>query len=65
VKIMKLRSAPTGGAPSGANYRFELTVAREQQRQSWMATTAHRQVWPTIETTLVSNSRSVLLYEEV
>src|SRR5215472_10543399 len=31
VKIMKLRSAPTGGAPSGANYRFELTVASEQQ----------------------------------
>jgi len=65
VKIMKLRSAPAGGGPSGANYRFKLTVAGEQQRQARMATTTHQQVWPTIETTLVSNSHSVLLYDEV
>lgn len=64
VKMLKLRSALTGAAPAGANYRFELTFASEEQRQVWTATKTHQEVWPTIEKTLVSKNYTVLLYDE-
>jgi hypothetical protein len=65
VKMLKLRSALAGGAPPGANYRFELTFASEEQRQAWVATATHQQVWPTIEKTLASKNYTILLYDEV
>lgn len=65
VKMLKLRSAIAGAAPTGANYRFELTFASEEQRQAWVATATHQQVWPTIEKTLASKNYTVLLYDEV
>jgi heme-degrading monooxygenase HmoA len=65
VKMLKLRSALAGAGPSGANYRFELTFASEEQRQAWVATATHQQVWPTIEKTLTSKNYTVLLYDEV
>ncbi|HVP49392.1 MAG TPA: hypothetical protein VMT32_22520 [Bryobacteraceae bacterium] len=65
VKMLKLRSAIAGAAPAGANYRFELTFASEAQRQAWVATATHQQVWPTIEKTLASKNYNVLLYDEV
>jgi len=64
VKMLKLHSALAGAAPSGANYRFELTFASEEQRKAWVATATHQQVWPTIEKTLVSKNYNVLLYDE-
>ena len=64
VKMLKLRSALAGTAPAGANYRFELIFASEEQRQAWVATTTHQQVWPTIEKTLTSKNYTVLLYGE-
>ena len=64
VKMLKLRSALAGAAPSGANYRFELTFASEEQRQAWVATTTHQKVWPTIEKTLTSKNYTILLYDE-
>ena len=65
VKMLKLRSALAGAAPTGANYRFELTFASEEQRQAWVATATHQQVWPTIEKTLASKYYTILLYDEV
>lgn len=65
VKMLKLRSPLAGAAPAGANYRFELTFASEEQRQAWVATSTHQQVWPTIEKTLASKNYTVLLYDEV
>jgi len=65
VKMLKLRSALAGAAPTGANYRFELTFASEEQRQAWVATTTHQRVWPTIEKTLASKNYTILLYDEV
>jgi antibiotic biosynthesis monooxygenase (ABM) superfamily enzyme len=65
VKMLKLRSPLAGAAPAGANYRFELTFAREEQRQAWVATATHQQVWPTIEKTLASKNYTILLYDEV
>jgi len=64
VKILKLRSALAGAAPTGANYRFELTFASEEQRQAWVKTPTHQQVWPGIEKTLLSKNYAVLLYDE-
>lgn len=64
VKMLKLRSALAGAAPSGANYRFELTFASEEQRKAWVATETHQRVWPTIEKTLTSKDYTILLYDE-
>ena len=64
AKMLKLRSALAGAAPSGANYRFELTFASEEQRQAWVATPTHQRVWPMIEATLVSKNYTILLYDE-
>jgi hypothetical protein len=63
VKMLKLRSALAGAAPVGANYRFVLTYASEEQRQAWVASATHKQVWPTIEKTLTSKDYTVLLYD--
>ena len=65
VKMLKLRSALAGAAPAGANYRFELTFSSEEQRQAWVATATHQQVWPLIEKTLASKNYAILLYDEV
>ena len=65
VKMLKLRSPLAGAPPAGANYRFELTFASEEQRKAWVATSTHQQVWPTIEKTLASKNYTVLLYDEV
>jgi len=64
VKMLKLRSALAGAAPTGANYRFHLVFASEQQRQAWVATDTHKRVWPTIERTLTSTNYTILLYDE-
>jgi hypothetical protein len=64
VKMLKLRSSLAGTTPSGMNYRFELTFASEAQRQAWVATSTHQQVWPTIEKTLASKDYTVLLFDE-
>ena len=63
AKMLKLRSALEGPAPQGANYRFVLTFASEEQRKAWVATDTHQRVWPTIEKTLASKNYTVLLYD--
>ena len=64
VKMLKLRSALMGSAPSGVNYRFELTYQSEELRQKWVASPIHQKVWPTIENTLASKNYTVLLFDE-
>jgi len=63
VKMLKLRSALQGAAPTGANYRFQLTFETEELRKQWVATAIHQKVWPTIESTLASKNYTVLLYD--
>src|ERR1700687_4473757 len=65
VKMLKLRSALMGSAPSGVNYRFELTYQSEELRQKWVASPIHQKVWPTIENTLKSKNYVVLLFDSV
>ena len=63
VKMIKLRSAVMGSAPSGLNYRFVLTYQSEELRQKWVASDIHQKVWPTIENTLRSKNYTVLLFD--
>jgi len=65
VRMCKLRSAIQGAAPSGLNYRFQLTYQNEELRQKWVASEAHQKVWPTIENTLKSKNYTVLLFDSV
>jgi hypothetical protein len=65
VKILKLRSAVMGKAPTGMNYRFQLTYQSEEARQKWVASDIHKKVWPTIENTLTSKDYTVLLFDSV
>jgi hypothetical protein len=61
--IMKLRSTAMGDPPGDANYRFVLTFQSEELRREWVASDAHREVWPTIENTLRHKNYTVLLYD--
>ena len=63
VKMLKLRTAIQGSAPSGINYRFALTYQSEELRQKWVASAEHQKVWPTIENTLSSKNYTVLLFD--
>jgi|SRR5579864_3462920 len=63
VKMVKLRSALSGKAPAGLNYRFVLTYESEELRQKWIASDVHKRVWPTIEKTLSSPDYTVLLFD--
>jgi antibiotic biosynthesis monooxygenase (ABM) superfamily enzyme len=63
VKMLKLRSALQGSAPSNANYRFVLRFQSEEERQAWVATPIHQEIWPRIVQTLASKEYTVLLYD--
>jgi len=65
VKMLKLRSALQGSAPSGVNYRFQLTYQSEEARQKWVASDVHKKAWPTVENTLKSKDYTVLLFDSV
>jgi heme-degrading monooxygenase HmoA len=63
VQMLKLRSALQGEAPKNSNYRFVLTYASEEQRQTWINTAIHKERWPEIENLLASKQYTVLLYD--
>ena len=63
VKLLKLRTAITGSAPAGVNYRFQLTYESEELRQTWIHSDVHRKVWPTVENTLSTKDYATLLFD--
>jgi heme-degrading monooxygenase HmoA len=63
VKLLKLRTVYTGAAPTGINYRFQLTYESEEARQKWIHSDVHQRVWPTVENTLSTKSYSTLLFD--
>lgn len=65
VKIVKLRSAFQGKAPTGLNYRFVLTYQSEELRQKWIASDTHQKVWGMIESTMRNRDYAVLLFDVV
>ena len=65
VKLLKLRTTLMGKAPTGVNYRFELTYQSEELRQKWVATDVHQKVWPTIENLLAHKNYTVMLFDVI
>ena len=63
VKLLKLRSAISGSAPAGVNYRFQLTYESEELRQKWIESDVHQKVWPTVENTLSTQDYATLLFD--
>lgn len=63
VRLLKLRTAVAGKAPTGVTYRFNLTFQSEELRQKWIATNVHQKVWPTIENLLSSKEYSCVLFD--
>ena len=67
LKMLKLRSVIQGGpAPApGIDYRFQLTYQSEEQRQVWIKSDIHQEVWPLIEDTVLNKDYLVLLTDSV
>jgi heme-degrading monooxygenase HmoA len=63
VKLMKLRSVPSGSAQP-APYRLLIAFQTEEQRLKWVATDLHQQVWPTLSKTLKNPEKvTAVLYD--
>ncbi|HTG38333.1 hypothetical protein [Sphingomonas sp.] len=67
LKMLKIRTVIQGGpAPApGINYRFQLTYESEEQRQVWVKSDIHQEVWPLIEDTVLNKDYLVLLTDAV
>jgi antibiotic biosynthesis monooxygenase (ABM) superfamily enzyme len=65
LKIAKLRTVLQGSAPSGMNYRFQLTYQSEEARQKWVSSDVHKKAWPTIENTLTDKKNYTVLLCDV
>jgi heme-degrading monooxygenase HmoA len=63
VKLLKLAKELAGPAPANRLYRLVIVFATEQQRQTWVATDLHQQVWPKMEANLKGAKYNALLYE--
>lgn len=63
VKLLKLRTAVAGAAPTHARFRLLISFQNEQQRQKWVASEDHQKAWPAIEKTLTGQKFSALLYD--
>jgi heme-degrading monooxygenase HmoA len=63
VKMLKLRGAFVGRAPSNVNYRFWLVYESEELRQKWIASDVHTEVWGGMETMFTSHDYDVLIFD--
>ena len=63
VKLMKLRKAMKGSAPSNTSYRLLISFQKEEQRVAWVATADHQRVWPSIEKNLKGDKFSAVLFD--
>lgn len=66
LKMLKVRTVIQGvPLPPGINYRFQLTYESEEQRQVWVQSDIHQEVWPLIEVTVLNRDYQVLLTDAV
>jgi heme-degrading monooxygenase HmoA len=66
LKMLKVRTVIQGAPlPAGINYRFQLTYESEEQRQVWVRSDLHQEVWPLIEVTVLNTDYQVLLTDAV
>ena len=65
VALLKLRSVLAGKAPAPSSYRLLISFETEEQRQKWVATDTHQEVWPSIEKTLKGSKYTAVLFDTV
>jgi heme-degrading monooxygenase HmoA len=65
VRLLHLRTEILGKMPAGVHYRLLISFETEEQRQTWIATDLHQEVWPAIERTLKGAKYSVFLFDIV
>ncbi len=58
VQLLRLRDKT-----ADFNYRLLIGFESEEQRQQWVATPLHQEVWPVIERTLRGSKYVVRLYD--
>jgi hypothetical protein len=64
LHLLKLTAVPMGTRPPGLSYRFSITYASEAQRQAWVASDVHTEVWGTLERYLTSHDYTFLLFDQ-
>lgn len=65
VKLLKLRAIMAGNGPDSFGYRLLISFETEEDRQRWVASDTHQEVWPAIEGNLKGSRYSVVLYDVV
>lgn len=65
VTLLKLRKEMKGTAPAGATHRLIISFETEDQRQKWVASDLHQQVWPSMEKSLKGAKFIAILYDPV
>lgn len=65
VRLLKLSAALSGSAPPKVNYRFSISFSSEAQRQAWVASDDHQQVYGKLSTYLTTQDISFLLFDIV
>lgn len=64
VKLLKMRSALMGAAPTSLGYRLLISFETEEQRLKWVATDTHQKVWPQMEANYTGKKLvNVLLFD--
>lgn len=51
VQLLQLREGVVGEHPKNAQYRLQITFETEEQRETWVASDDHQEVWPEVAKT--------------
>jgi heme-degrading monooxygenase HmoA len=65
VKLLRFRKAMVGAPAGNWNYRLLISFQTEEQRQAWVKTDLHQQVWPAMEAHFRGQKYDAMLYEVV
>jgi hypothetical protein len=65
LNLLKLTAVPLGTAPKGLSYRFSIRYESEAQRQVWVASDVHTEVWGTLERFFLSHDYTFLLFDVI
>ncbi len=66
VRLLKLRKAVAGEAPTKANFRLVITFKSEEQRVKWATSKLHdEEAWPSIQKNLRTPNVTAVLYDTI
>ena len=63
LNLLRLEAIPVGTTPMGLSYRFSIRYESEAQRQAWVASDVHTEVWGALEKFLASHDYTFLLFD--